>query len=260
MPAPTRAAVWAALGTVVDPELDEPITDLGFVSDCVVEPGAARVRLRLPTAFCAPNFAYLMVSDAHDAVRAVAGIERVTITLDDHSDSAAINAGMAAHLGFADAFPAETRSELDELRRIFQRKAHQAYVERVCSAVLAEGWSQEGLTRLTIGDVPSGPLRDGLLRRRADLGLPTGAGEPVCVDEAGVPWREEELSRRLRFARTVRVSLDGNAHFCRGLLATRYPGAEAVQAERHHELLTLAEVTRGITPSDPRTASVRSTR
>ena len=26
-------AVWAALGTVMDPELDEPITDLGFVAD-----------------------------------------------------------------------------------------------------------------------------------------------------------------------------------------------------------------------------------
>ena len=27
---------------------------------------------------------------------------------------------------------------------------------------------------------------------------------------------------RLRFARSVRISMEGNAHFCRGLLATRY--------------------------------------
>jgi hypothetical protein len=27
---------------------------------------------------------------------------------------------------------------------------------------------------------------------------------------------------RLRFARSVRISMEGNGHFCRGLLATRY--------------------------------------
>ena len=29
-------AVWQALGTVLDPELDEPITDLDFVASCTV--------------------------------------------------------------------------------------------------------------------------------------------------------------------------------------------------------------------------------
>jgi len=59
----------AALGTVRDPELDEPITALGFVSACsLAADGTAEVRLRLPTYFCAPNFAYLMVADAYDAV------------------------------------------------------------------------------------------------------------------------------------------------------------------------------------------------
>ena len=28
--------VWAALGTVLDPELDEPITELDFVESCTV--------------------------------------------------------------------------------------------------------------------------------------------------------------------------------------------------------------------------------
>jgi metal-sulfur cluster biosynthetic enzyme len=107
-----REAVWAALGTVLDPELDEPITDLGFVAECRVDGGRVRVRLRLPTAFCAPNFAYLMVSDAQLAVLAVAGVERLGLTLDDHSDSDVINAGIAAGRGFAEAFPAETSSDL----------------------------------------------------------------------------------------------------------------------------------------------------
>jgi len=42
--------VLAALSTVRDPELDEPITTLGFVASCTVSAeGQAQVRLRLPT-------------------------------------------------------------------------------------------------------------------------------------------------------------------------------------------------------------------
>ena len=60
-----REAILRALDVVIDPELDEPITDLGFVHTVDVSPdGDLEVHLRLPTSFCAPNFAYLMVSDA----------------------------------------------------------------------------------------------------------------------------------------------------------------------------------------------------
>mgnify|MGYP003300894577 CR=1 FL=1 len=66
-------SVLTALGTVYDPELDEPITALGFIGACTVSDGGeVAVRLRLPTPQCAPNFAYLMASDAKDAVSAVA--------------------------------------------------------------------------------------------------------------------------------------------------------------------------------------------
>jgi hypothetical protein len=40
------------------------------------------------------------------------------------------------------------------------------------------------------------------------------------------------VALQLRRARSVRISIDGNAHFCRGLLATRYPGAEDDQVPR----------------------------
>ena len=46
------ASVLAALGTVRDPELDEPVTSLGFVASCTVSAdGVADVHLRLPTYF-----------------------------------------------------------------------------------------------------------------------------------------------------------------------------------------------------------------
>src|SRR5207244_7938241 len=85
-----HSAVTAALSTVRDPELDESIVDLGFVTETSVIDGHAHVRLRLPTYFCAPNFAYLMVADAHDAVSGVPDVESASIVLEDHSASTEI--------------------------------------------------------------------------------------------------------------------------------------------------------------------------
>ena len=95
-----RQAVWSALGTVLDPELDEPITELDFVESCTVSAaGEVTVGLRLPTFFCAPTFSFLMVADAYDAVMAVPGVNSATVTLADHSASEEINGGVAAHAG-----------------------------------------------------------------------------------------------------------------------------------------------------------------
>ena len=71
--------VLAALGTVYDPELDEPITELGFVGACAVSGrGEVAVRLRLPTPQCAPNFAYLMAADAQAAALSVPEVTRAS--------------------------------------------------------------------------------------------------------------------------------------------------------------------------------------
>src|SRR6202011_4099592 len=112
--AEVQDAAWAALGTVRDPELDEPVTTLGFVASCTVSrDGQALVRLRLPTYFCAPTFAFLMVADAYDAVTGVPGVLSAEVILEDHFASDAINAGVAARAGFAASFDGEAGAELD---------------------------------------------------------------------------------------------------------------------------------------------------
>ena len=121
---PGTPRIIGALGTVRDPELDEPITSLGFVTSYTISPdGDAQVRLRLPTYFCAPNFAFLMVADAYDAVSALPGVRSTEIVLEDHFASDAINGGVAAHAGFAQSFDGEAVGELHELRADFLRKA-----------------------------------------------------------------------------------------------------------------------------------------
>jgi metal-sulfur cluster biosynthetic enzyme len=93
--------VMDALAGVYDPELDESITSLRFVSACEVSTdGDVRVALRLPTPQCAPNFAFLMAADARRAVRAVAGVRAVTIVLEDHYTGDEINEAIARGDGF----------------------------------------------------------------------------------------------------------------------------------------------------------------
>ena len=225
-------AVTAALSTVRDPELDESIVELGFVTETTVDGGHAQVRLRLPTYFCAPNFAYLMVADAYDAVRSVPAIDTASIVLEEHFAAAEINSGVAAGAGFVGSFPDEAGSDLTDLRRTFQRKAHLAAMERACRRLIAGGWTVETLPQARLADVPDGVERASLLRRRSDIGLPLEPESSVFVDDAGSPVPTEDAALRLRFARTVRVSIDGNAHFCRGLLTTRYPESAAAQRPR----------------------------
>jgi metal-sulfur cluster biosynthetic enzyme len=226
------SVVTAALSTVRDPELDESIVDLGFVRQTSVVDGHAEVRLRLPTYFCAPNFAYLMVADAYDAVSSVPSIHTTTILLEDHMSSAEINAGVASRAGFVGSFGAEATGELDDLRLTFQRKAHTACLERACQLLIAAGWSVDGLSSAHLSDLPESQERSSLLRRRGDIGLSVAEDAALFVDDSGEPVPAEQAPMRLRFARAVRVSIDGNAHFCRGLLTTRYPEAVADQKPR----------------------------
>ena len=185
--AETVAQVWAALATVRDPELDQPVTELGFVAAASVEDGTARVRLRLPTYFCAPNFAYLMVADARDALLAVLGVSHVDVRLDDHFAAEEINQGVAEAAGFEGSFPAHANGELDELRATFRRKAHLACLERACRKLIESGWHVEELAHVQLADLPDSPERASLVRRRAELGMSTEDDARLFTDDGGGP-------------------------------------------------------------------------
>jgi metal-sulfur cluster biosynthetic enzyme len=218
-----RKKVLDALSGVRDPELDEPITDLGFVSDLSVEDDDVSVRLRLPTYFCAPNFAYLMVADAKAAILSVPGVRRARVVLDDHYASDEINGGVNEERGFDGTFPRETEGpDLEELRAIFRRKSFVARQETLCRMLLSDGYAAAELAGMRLGEVPSSEAKEKYLARRTELGLDTSPGAPLVVDPDGRKVPVEAVVEHLRFARAVRVSIEGNAGLCRGLLATRY--------------------------------------
>ena len=222
--ATVRRAVDTALATVRDPELDEPITTLGFVASCTVsQDGQAQVRLRLPTYFCAPNFAFLMVADAYDAVTAVPGVVGAEVILDDHFASDAINAGVAARAGFVGSFEGEAADELDDLRATFLRKAVLAGTDLVCRPLVAGGLTPAGLAALTLGAVPASPELTRLRQRRADLGLPADDSSLLLIDPAtGHRIPESSVPLHLRRARLTRTGIDANTSICSGMLQARY--------------------------------------
>ena len=243
MPAPRTsltAEVERALEAVRDPELDEPITSLGFVASCTVSAdGDAEVRLRLPTYFCAPNFAYLMVADAYDAVSALPGVRLATVVLEDHFASDVINDGVAAQAGFVRSFDGEAVAELDALRAGFLRKAVMAGTDQVCRPLLAAGTDPAALLAMTLGEVPPSRALSRLRERRAELGLPAGNDAPLLVDPAtGAMISAEALPLHLRKAKVTRVSIEANSGICRGMLRHRYdtPGqGEAPEASEEDQ-------------------------
>lgn len=156
-----RDEVLAALHTVIDPELHRPITELGSVRSILVDDEGVAVHLRRPTAFRCPNSAYLVVSDALDAVRDNE-IGEVRVLLDGHVE---------VH---------------DHQGRAFAVKAHTAALQRcVTDLIRRDGLADNELVHLTLRDLPPGPTTVALLRRRMSVGLSTCPNSRVLVGEDG---------------------------------------------------------------------------
>jgi metal-sulfur cluster biosynthetic enzyme len=222
--------VRAALDRVTDPELDESVVGLNFVTGIDVDGDKVAVTFRLPTYWCAANFSYLMASDMRDAVAALPWVASVSVTLDEHMFVEAINDGVAAGKDFADAFPTEAQMDLSSIRLTFGLKSFERRQEALLrhllrsyepAAILA--LNVDGLRRLTL-DVEGQGLRDRYLERR-----PLAGNLPLAfVNRDGAPILPETLTAYLRNVRRVGLNAEFNGALCRGLLAARYGEAPAV--------------------------------
>jgi metal-sulfur cluster biosynthetic enzyme len=246
--------VWARVGEVLDPELDRPLDELGFVDAVEVHGGEVTVRLRLPTYWCAPNFAYMMVADLRDRISAAPGVARVTVLLEDHFAGEEISAGVSQGQPFSAVFPGDADGELEELRRTFATKAFLVRQEQMIRALQRAGLAAERITRLTLADLvmqggdalaraePDAPetRERGWVRapghartyalwrkKRAALGLAEPAPDAPCFTTAeGAAIPAESLAEHLRSARMIRLNGVFNTLLCTGLHATRYGASE----------------------------------
>jgi metal-sulfur cluster biosynthetic enzyme len=227
----TEPEVLGALAGVRDPELDQDLVELGFVAGLELDGTSVAVRLRLPTYYCAPNFAFLMAVDARTAVEALPEVEVVRVFLEDHFTSDEITDAVQGGKNFVEAFPDHADDELDELRTLFWRKAFTARQARLLDALLKAGRSAEDVEAMRLRELPHDADGERCRELRRDLGLATDPDAPAFLLGDGAPLTAPQLPRFLRYARLVATSLEGNAGLCRGLLRTRYDLPDEAEEE-----------------------------
>jgi metal-sulfur cluster biosynthetic enzyme len=224
-----RAEVWRRFETVTDPELDEPVTALEFVTRADVDgDNCVRIEFRLPTYWCAANFSFLMADDMRNAVKELPWVKNVSIVLGEHMYADKINAGLARGLNFEETFGAEADGDLEELRRTFLLKAFQRRLAALLAHLVEAGWDGAGLVEMTLDgladlklDEKGARLRARYLERRA-IASGSRATSRAFVDADGDPLQVETLPAYVRALRRVDVNAEFNSALCRGLLHARF--------------------------------------
>jgi metal-sulfur cluster biosynthetic enzyme len=224
-----EAEVWRRLQTVTDPELDEPVTDLEFVTRADVDAdNCVHIRFRLPTYWCAANFSFLMADDMRNAVKALPWVADVKVVLGEHMYADRINAGLARGLTFQETFGAEAYGDLDELRRTFLLKAFQRRQAALLAHLIETGhdattlvaMTHDELVDLEVDDVGA-RLRTRYLERRAVVADAIAASR-AFVDADAHLLQAETLPTYVRTLRRVDINAEFNSALCRGLLHARF--------------------------------------
>lgn len=221
----TVERVLDELEHVHDPEVDEPVTSMGFIREVEVTGGDVVVHMQLPTYFCAPNFTYLMVEDVRRAAERVVGEGHVSVSLEGHFESGRINTAVRRGQSFAEAFAGEAIEDLDDIRDRFLRKTFLIRQEQVCRAVEQVGVPADQLAHLDLVDVAglALPTFERYLNSRGELGIACRPDDPFLVAADGRPVPPERVRIHRRSAGVMAVSFEGNGHLCRALIGQRYP-------------------------------------
>jgi metal-sulfur cluster biosynthetic enzyme len=243
----TEEQIYEAIADVLDPELDESLVRLGFIDRVEVEGSDVTITFKLPTYWCAPNFAYLMAADLRKRASSVAGVHSVRVILLDHCAEDEVTNGINQGQSFSEAFPGEATEDehLEHLRRVFLRKGFLMRQDTLLRQMLKLGLDEAAIAALRVQDIRiDEPANTAFItahghehrleraghtaalyqQRRVALGLPHAANDPLIIDDKGEPLHAGELQQFLRRSRSVRMNIMFNTAFCKGLFHTRYGG------------------------------------
>ncbi|MGI9492673.1 MAG: iron-sulfur cluster assembly protein [Geminicoccaceae bacterium] len=230
------AEVWQRLSEVTDPELDEPVTELGFVERVEVDDdNVVEVDFRLPTYWCAANFAFLMGDDIRIAVEGAPWCRNVRPRLLDHMYEDEVNRAAGGGRPFKEVFDDFGADEtLDDVRKKFRLKAFQRRQELVLRALRRQGFDDASLIDMTVGTLEGLSIEDQegarqkprYLRILSDFGLAHDPDDPAFITALGDRIPEDAFETYLQELRGVRINMEFNGAICRGLLSTRYKEAK----------------------------------
>ena len=235
------AEVWARLDLVMDPELDEPVTDMGFIEAVSVAGpttghniSTVEIAFRLPTYWCSPNFAFLMAEGIKREVETLPWVGQAIVTLQDHMAAEEMNKVINTGGQFSDVFSELMPGEnLDALREKFDQKAFQRRQEVVIKALIAQGYPAEDIVKLTLAELSLIRFEDAeedrqrgryaalllsknLARFALDLAFPTYQGNSIGPD----------FQTYMGLLRSVRINMEFSGSLCRGLKRSRYQEAD----------------------------------
>ena len=223
------AEVWERLSTVADPELDQSVTDMKFISTLDIDAqNRVAVKFRLPTYWCAANFAFMMADDMRAAVSTLPWVQSVSVVLDEHMYADKINLGLAEGRSFQATFGDEADGDIEDVRKIFLRKAFQRRQETVILHLRELGHTPESVIAMTLGDLDALNLdaagataRARYYERRAVAGK-VSSDALVVVTADGAPLTIATYPSHLKALRSVRINAEFNGALCTGLLSARY--------------------------------------
>jgi metal-sulfur cluster biosynthetic enzyme len=265
-----RDQVWQAIRTVTDPELDESIADLGFIqSVAITQPesadpsaiagAAVHITFRLPTYWCAANFAFMMAEDLRERIVRLPWVRAVNIELVDHFTADEINGGVADGRSFSNSFPTEGGGNLADLRHLFRLKAFQRRQYRLlrhlldaahdCDQLLAMTITQ--LRNLSITGDEGAKLRTAYLETLPEFSRPPRRGDPLPGVEQpseessgsstdslafilpnGLPLDPVHLDDHLRQLRRTTINIEFNSALCSSLLKARNHTTNVTKSNR----------------------------
>jgi metal-sulfur cluster biosynthetic enzyme len=224
-----QAEVWACLRGVTDPELDESVTELNFVTKADVDPqNRVHIEFRLPTYWCAANFSFLMADDMRQAIGALPWVEGVSVVLGEHMYADKINAGLAKGQSFQETFGVEADGDLEDLRQTFLVKAFQRRQAALLNHLAGAGHPSERIVALTLAmlerlavDVEGEKLVRRYLERRGVVG-PLRPDALAFISAEGARLSSDSLPAYISGLRRVGVNAEFNSALCRGLLSVRF--------------------------------------
>ncbi len=236
-----RAAVRKRLDHVTDPELDRSITELEYIDAIGIDGRSVEIAVTLPTAWCSPAFAWMMATDARDAVASHPAIDEARIDLRDHMHAAEINEGVNSGAPFSSAFE-DADGDIEAVRRDLDAKARLARQYRAISTLLDGGLVSEqvvGLARedIEIGDdratvriddalsicVEAEPIRR-YLEKATGTGIVSAPDDRLFATPEDDPISLSEFETVHRRGRLAATNMGSQGHICENLGEARIGG------------------------------------
>lgn len=241
-----RRAIEKRLNSVTDPELDRSIVELEYIDAIEISEEALEVSFTLPTAWCSPAFAWMMMADARNALASDLAIEDVTIRLCDHMHATEINKGVNNEIAFEEAFE-DADDSIEDVRRTLNGKARLARQYRAISALLEAGLREEQIIRLTrreidLGDdgravvrvddtiricVDGEPIRR-YLEKATETGVLTTDSDPLFVTLEGENISPPEFEMVHKRGRLAETNMASQKHVCENLGEARIGGPAVI--------------------------------